>query len=233
MATATATNPKAVTIRGRVSFPRWTYKEALAANEKSKFRKTDESKVAPEFNLLVEQAQLEKLTTHILDVFLPYAEQQFAKDPKNRDALDPKTVKKIQDLIASGNWEDQPPFLPVKVVGEKTAELAPEAVASVKVGGPQGADMDIKASVWSVDQLLVPDPDILSWPVSKPIEQTVFQPYAGAYFAATLNLSAFIQSNTIYGISAYANVAYYVGNLEGERFGGGAEVDEEAIFLDE
>lgn len=232
-ASAPAKNPKAVTIRGRASFPRWTYAEALAANDKSKFKKTDVSQVAPEFNLLVEQAQLDKIVNHIRTEFLPYAAAQFAKGPKERDALDPKTIKKIEDLLDSGDWADQPPFLPIKVVGEKTAELVPEAVASIKVTGPKGADIDLKATIQHEGQLLVPDPDILTYPVTRPIEQTVFQPYAGAYFAATLNLFAFIQSNSIYGISAGANVAFYVGDLEGERLGGGMDVNEDEIFLND
>lgn len=227
--TATKTTPKIVTIRGRVSFPRWTYKEALEANKKSKFPKANESDVTPEFNLLVEQDQLDKIVDHILNEFLPYTEEQFRKGEK-RDAFDPKQAKKVRDLLESGDWSDQPPYIPIKVVHEKTQPLAPEAVASVKVIGPKGADIDLQATVWSEDQLLVPDPDILKYPVRKKINETVFTPYPGAYFVATLNLFAYV--GNMPGISAGANVAFYMGNLEGERFGGGVEIDEDAIFMD-
>jgi hypothetical protein len=223
------TSPKNITIRGRVSFPRWTYKEALAANPNSKFPKKDED-VAPEFNLLVDQAQLDKFVDHLLNVFLPYCEDQFKKGEK-KDALDPKQAKKVRDLIESGDWEDQPPYIPIKVVHEKTQPMAPDAVASVKISGPKGADIDLQATVWSEDQLLVPDPDILTYPVRKKIGETVFTPYAGAYFVATLNLFAYV--GNMPGVSAGANVAFYMGNLEGERFGGGTDVDEDAIFLDD
>lgn len=231
MATAAtqAVKPKNITIRGRVSFPRWTHASAVELNKKSKFPKANDAEVASEFTLLVEQGQLDKLTDHLLNVFLPYCEEQFAKGEK-KDALDPKQAKKIRDLIEAGDWSDQPPYIPIKTIGDKTAPLAPECVAAVKVTGPKGGDIEVQATVWSEDQLLVPDPDIISYPVRKPIGQTVFQPYAGAYFVATLNLFSYV--GNLPGISAGANVAFYMGNLEGERFGGGAEIDEDAIFMD-
>lgn len=227
-----ATNPKSVTVYGRLSFPRFTMAEAIKGNEGSKFPKKD-ADIAPEFNLLLEQAQLDKLIKHIDDVFLPYVEAQAAAKEK-RDALDPKSVKKVRDFLAAGDWSDQPPFMPIKPVHEKTQPLAPEAVASLKITGPKGADVTLKATVYEEGQLLVPDPDdLLPYPKIKPIEETVFQMYPGAYVAATLNLFAFFSSNSIYGISAGANTAVYRGNLEGERFGGGVDIDEDAIFLDD
>jgi hypothetical protein len=226
-------NPQNVTIYGRLSFPRFTHKEAVIANKKSQFVQADEGDVKPEFNLLIERGQLEKLKTHIEDVFLPFVEEQFAKDPKSKNALDPKVVKKIRVMLESEEWDDTPPILPIKKVSEKNQEAAPEAVASVKIVGSKGSDITLKASVYSEDQLLVPDPDILNYPVLKNLSETVFQMYAGAYVAATLNLFAFFSSNAVNGISAGANTAVYRGNLEGARFGGGVDVDEEDIFLDD
>ena len=81
-------NPKQLTIKGRLSFSRFTHKEAVAANDKSKFKKADPNEVSSEFNLLIEQDQLDKLKAHILDVFLPYVEEQVAKGEK-RDTLSP------------------------------------------------------------------------------------------------------------------------------------------------
>ncbi|AYD86157.1 hypothetical protein SEA_BURRO_14 [Microbacterium phage Burro] len=223
-------NPKQLTIKGRLSFPRFTHKEAVAANEKSKFKKADPNEVSSEFNLLVEQDQLDKLKDHILNVFLPYVEEQTAKKEK-RDTLNPKLVQKIKDKIAQEDW-DGSPFLPMKAVSEKNAESAPEAVSSIKITGPKGADITLKARVENEQQLVIPDPDQLSWPTIVPIDKSVFSPYAGAYFAATLNLFAFESSSTVNGISAGANTAVYLGNLEGARFGGGTDVDEDEIFMD-
>ena len=223
-------NPKTVTVKGRLSFPRFTHKEAVAANDRSKFKKPDPSEVAPEFNLLIEQDQLDKLKDHILNVFLPYVEQQVANKEK-RDTLNPKIIQKIKDKIDTEDW-DGSPFLPMKPVSEKNAEVAPESVASVKIIGTKGGDITLKARVENESQLVIPDPDILSWPTIVPLEKSVFQMYPGAYVAATLNLFAFESSSTINGISASANTAVYLGNLEGERFGGGVDLDEDDIFMD-
>lgn len=226
------TSAKNVTMKGRLSFPRFFIKDAIEANKKSKFPKANDSEVSTEFNLLLEQAAVDKFNKHVLDHFLPYVEEQFAKDPKNRDALEPKLVDKIRKFIEAEDWSDQPPFFPIKTLTEKNQEAAPECVASLKVMGRKGADVDLQATVFEPGQLLVPDPDILTYPVRKPIGQTVFEPYAGAYYTATLNLYAFYNSNANYGIGAAASIAFHMGNLEGERFGGGGVVNEDEIFAD-
>ncbi len=232
MASIADKSPKNITIYGRLSFPRFTHKEAVMANKKSSFVKADEADVSPEFNLLVEQAQLDKLKTHILDVFLPFVEENYAKDPKSRDALDPKVVKKIREKIENEDW-DGAPFLPMKQVSDKNKEVAPETVASVKVTGTKGSDITLKATVYDEAHLAIPDPDILSYPVVKNLSDTVFTMYAGAYVVTTLNLFAFFSSSSVNGISAGANAAVYRGNLEGARFGGGSDLDEDDIFLDD
>lgn len=229
---ANAVNPKSVTIYGRLSFPRFTHAEAVAGNKKSQFVEADESKVKPEFNLLIEQAQLDKLKDHLRNVFLPYTEEQYKKDPKSKDALDPTVVKKVLAMIDSEDWGDTPPTMFIKPISEKNKESAPEAVASVKIVGSPGSDITLKATVHSEDQLAVPDPDILTYPLVKNLQETVFQMYAGAYVASTLNLYAFFSSKAVNGISAGANVAIYRGNLEGERFGGGVDIDMDEIFMD-
>src|SRR6478609_1069461 len=113
MAATTEVNPKTVTIKGRLSFPHLTYEEAKAQNEKSNFKKADLAAVAPDFNLLIEQVQLDKLTTHLTDVFIPYVEAQ-AKAGEKRDVLTPRAIKKIKEMIAAGDWADTPPNLPIK-----------------------------------------------------------------------------------------------------------------------
>lgn len=220
-------NPKTVTIYGRLSFPNFNYQQAVARNSKSQYPK-DAADVAPDFNLLVEKPQLEKLLTHVKDVFLPYCLEQSNKGEK-RDALTKAEVDRILKLIDAEDWEAQPPYIPVKPVPDKTADLAPEAVANIKVTGNKGVDIECKAIVNSEDELLVPDPDQLTFPVIKPIGQTVHQMYGGCYVAATLNLYAFI-SGKLPGFSASAGVAVF--KADGDRFGGGVTVDEDEIFLD-
>lgn len=230
--TKTGVNPKTITMKGRLSFPRFFIKDAIEANKRSKFPKANDSEVSTEFNLLLEQGQVDKFKDHVLNVFLPYVEEQYKKGKDERDALDPKLVQKIRDFITAGDWSDQPPFFPLKAITEKNQEAAPECVASLKVSGRKGADLELQATIFSEDQLLVPDPDILSYPIRVPIAKSVFTPFAGAYYASTLNLFAFFNSNANFGIGAGAQMAFHMGNLEGERFGGGVAVDEDAIFED-
>lgn len=231
---ATTKNPKSITIRGRLSFPVFEHAMAVERNKTSKFPKPNEKDITTEFNLLIEQTQFDRLRTHILDEFLPYVEERVAAGEK-KDVLEPAQIKKIRAMLAEGgDWLDNPPHLPMKEVSEKNKEQMPEAVASVKVVGPKGADVNLQATVYSEDQLKVPDADILAFPVVKPLGETIFDMYPGAVVGATLNLYAFFNSKSVNGISAGANTAVYLGNFEGERFGGGAPaVDLEEIFMDD
>jgi hypothetical protein len=219
-------SPKRVTIYGRLSFPNFEHAAAVARNAKSKFPKPADE-VQPDFNLLVEQAQLDKLVNHVTAEFLPYCLDQSTKGEK-RDALSKKNLDRIVKIINAGDWENQPPYLPIKPIGDKTLALAPECVASIKVVGNKGTDIELKAIVNGEDELAVPDPDILQFPVIKPINQTVHQMYGGCYVVATLNLYAYETGSV--GFSAAASVAVF--KADGDRFGGGVAIDEDEIFLD-
>lgn len=221
-------NPATVTVYGRLSYPVFSFNEAVARNAKSKFPAADPSTVTPEFNLLLEQAQLDKFRDHVLNEFLPFCKEQ-ADAGEKRNALSDSEIKRIVKLLESEDWEGQPPYIPIKPVPEKTAPLAPEAVVMLKVKGNRGVDVEQKAIVHSEDQLAVPDPNQLTFPIIKPIGQTVFQMYGGCYVAATLNLYAFV-SGKMPGFSASAGVAVF--KSDGESFGGGVAVDEDEIFLD-
>lgn len=220
--------PKTVTIYGRLSFPNFTHAQAVARNASSKFPKPADE-VSPDFNLLVEQSQLDKLVKHVTTEFFPYCLKQSA-DGEKRDALTDAEVKRILKIIDAQAWDEQPPYIPIKPVPDKTAELAPEAVASIKVSGNRGVDIDLQAIVTSEDELKVPDPDIIKFPLVLPINKTVHSMYGGCYVAATLNLYAFI-SGKLPGFSASASAAVF--KADGDRFGGGIAVDEDEIFLDD
>jgi len=223
-----AKSPQTVTIYGRLSFPVFSYAEAVARNAKSDYPAADTATVTPEFNLLVEQAQLDKLVKHVQDEFLPWCDAQAAAGEK-RPGLDKGQVDKLRKVLAAADWETQPPYLPIKPVPDKTAPLAPECVAMIKVKGNRGVDIEQKAIVHNEDELIVPDPDQLQWPKVYPISATVHQMYPGAYVACTLNLYAYV-SGKLPGFSASAGVAVF--KMDGERFGGGVSVDEDEIFLD-
>lgn len=221
-----STNPQNVTLYGRLSYPVFNHKDAVARNAKSSFPKADPNDVAPEFNILLEQAQLDKFLTHVKDVFLPYCLAQHTAGEK-RNALDAAQIKRIMGVL--DDPENQPPYIPLKLVPEKTQELAPDAVYMLKVTGNKGTDVELKAVVNSEDELAVPDPDQLTFPVIKPLRQTVHNVYAGCYVAITANLYAFV-SGKVPGFSASSGVCIF--KMDADRFGGGGDIDEEEIFAD-
>ena len=222
-----AKNPKTVTIYGRLSFPVWTAKEAYDRSQSGQYPAKSIDEAQANFNLLVEQGQLDKLMNHIRDEFLPYCIEQGEKGEK-RDVLSADEVKKLLAGL-EGDLADQTFNTPVKAVHEKTAPLAPEAVASIKCIGTRGQDIEQKAIVNGEDELVVPDPDLLQFPVIKPISATVHSMYPGCYVAATLNLYAY-HNGKHPGFSAGANVAVF--KADGDRIGGGVSVDEDEIFAD-
>jgi hypothetical protein len=223
-----AKSPKNVTIYGRLSFPNFDYAQAVARNAKSQYVKADPADVTPDFNLLLEQPQLDKLVKHVLDEFLPYCVEQSKKGDK-RDALTQAEADKIAKIIKASDWDSQPPYIPIKPVNDKTAELAPEALVSVKVNGNKGTDILQQAIVQDESELAVPDPDRVDYPAIMPIGQTVHSLYGGCYAAATLNLYAYI-SGKLPGFSAAASVCVF--KADGDRFGGGVAIDADEMFLD-
>ena len=222
-----ALNPQTVTIYGRLSWPVWTMAQAIERNKTSKYPKADD-RVAPSFNLFVEQDQLDKLIKHVEDEFLPWVEER-GKNGEKRNALSSREIKKIKDLIASKDWEDQPPFIPIKVLPEKSVELAPETVASISINGQAGRDLIQKAIVRREDQLVDPS-SRTTFPVVVPIEETTFSMYGGCVAAATLNLYSFVAAGSP-GFSASANTVVF--REDAESFSGSVAVDEDDMLLDD
>lgn len=220
-------SPKTITIYGRLSFPTFTAQEAYERSQRGAYPAKDVGSAAPDFLLLLSQAQWDKFLKHSTEVFLPYCAEQFAKGEK-RDALEPKEVKVLVDGI-TGDLTDQVYNTPAKPVNDKSLALAPDSVAAVKCIGPKGGDIEQKAIVNSEAELTVPDPDILSFPVVRPIGGTVHQLYPGAYVAATLNLYAY-RNGKLPGFSAGVTTAVF--KADGDRFGGSVDIDADEIFMD-
>lgn len=219
--------------RGAITYSQFTMAQALAANEKSKFAKTNLAEVAPVVQFLLDQVQVDKLIAHITDVYLPEAVKRAAAG-EQRDAFDAKLAKKIEQALATGvadEWENVPPYLPLKKVYAKTKPLAPWAVATLKITGSRGTDITQMARVNSEDEMKVPDPNVIKFPVLLPIEQTVHELYPGAWAHATLNLGGYFMNPGNYGISAYANTITFLEDRD--RLGGSIGVDEDDIFMDE
>lgn len=220
-------DPKTVTFYGRLSYPVWTAQEAYDRSQKGSYPAKDIDSVSPDFQLLVTQGQFDKVLKHCVEVFLPYCQAQHEAGER-KDALEAKEVKALIEGI-QGDLADQVYNSPFKLVYEKTADLAPEAVASIKVIGPKGGDFVLKAIVNDESELAVPDPDILQFPIIKPLHETTHQMYPGAVVAVTVNLYAY-RNGKHPGFSAGGNVAVF--KADADRFGGGVEVDSDEMFLD-
>lgn len=221
-----AGNEKTVTVWGRLSFPAFTAQEAYDSSQRGSYPAKDVASASPNFMLVLNDVQWEKFRKHCVEVFLPYCEEQHKKGEK-RDAMSPADVKKLIEAIedpASASVNT-----PAKVVGDKTLALAPEAVMAVKCIGGKGTDIALKAIVNDESELAVPDPDILTFPVIKPIGATVHEMYAGANVAATLNLYAYFNGKHP-GFSAGVNTAVF--RADNDRFGGSVGIDESEIFMD-
>lgn len=225
-----AKNPQTVTIYGRLSYPTFTIEQAYALAQKGKFPTASPADSTPSFQLLVEKPQLEKLIDHSRNVFLPWCvERSNAGEKKN--VLKQADVKKLLAQVDDATqWGDAAIYnSPFKPVSENTVEHAPEAVAAISVRGSKGQNIDLRAIVNEESELLIPDPQILSYPLVKPIGMTTHEMYAGAYVGATLNLYSYYNGN-LPGFSASAGVAVF--KADAERIGGGVAVDEDDIFND-
>lgn len=222
-------NPATVTIYGRLSFPTFTWQEAVERNRTAprNIQVSKDEDVKPSFNLLLEEAQLDKLMTHIKDVYLPWVSDQHKAGADRFKQLDDKQVARLVKQLDS-DWTEQPPHILLKPVSDKSLALMPEAVASVKLSGNKGEDMTLKAIINSEEELAVNDGQIVTFPTIRPINESVHNMYPGAYVAATINLYAYY--NSAPGLSG--GCATPVFKADADRFGGGVEIDEEEIFLD-
>lgn len=219
-------NEKTVTVWGWISFPEFTAQGAYTQSQKGTYPAADVASASPNFLLLLNDTQAEKFKKHVTDVFLPYVENQHKKGEK-KDALSPAEIKLL--LAAIDDPASAVVNTPFKVISDKTAALRPDAVAAVKCIGGKGTDIELKAIVNSEAELAVPDPDILTFPVIKPIAATTHQIYAGCQVAATLNLYAYKNGKNP-GFSAGVSVAVF--RADDDRFGGSVGVDESEIFMD-
>lgn len=229
--TPVTSNPQNVTIRGRLSWPVWTYDQALKRDATSKFPAKDKADVKPSFDLLLSETHAERLVNHIKDVFLPWCEEQGKNGDKS--GLTAAEAKKIRKVLDEGEWDVEGILGLIKPVHEKSQDLAPEAVMAVTVKGFKGRDLERKAIVKSVDQLKVDDGNttVPSKGMIVDIDDTKLELYPGCIVAATINLYAFVSGKTP-GITASAGAAIFA--ADAERFGGGGTVvDEDAIFMDD
>ena len=220
-------DPKSITFYGRLSYPTYTAQEAYDLAQRGQFQIKDVASAAPSVQLLVPQGQFAKVLTHFTDVFLPYCQKQHEAGEK-RDALEASEVKKLVDSI-TGDLADQVYNSPIKLISDKTADLAPEAVAAFKVIGPKGGDFTLKAIVKDESELAVPDPDLLSFPTIVPVNHSVHQFYPGCVVAVTAQPYAY-RNGKLPGFSLGGDTLVF--RADADRFGGGVSIDTDEIFMD-
>lgn len=220
-------NPQDILIRGRLSWPNFTYAQALKQNQTSRFPKKDED-VRPNFQMLLDEVQAEKLVTHLRDVFIPWCVEQGKN--KEKSGLTEAQAKKLLKVLDEADWEVDGILGLIKPVHERTVDLAPEAVMSVPVNGYKGRDLELKAVVTDESQLANPTEDIIipERGLVLPVADTTLELYPGSTVAAQLNLFAFVGANV--GITASTDVVVFVRATE--RFGGGGGFDEEELFME-
>lgn len=220
---------KKLNIRGAITYSQFTMAQAKANNERSSYP-DPEDRIAPSVQLLLDETQYERVRTHIIDVYLPEAVAR-AKAKEKKDAIEQKYADRIKANLENRELEG-PPYLLVKEVYAKSVEAVPWAVATLKFKGTAGRDIEKLARVNDESELRVPDPNALTFPTVRPIDETVHELYPGAWAYATLNLSGYFTSAGSYGISAYSNSVVFLENRD--RLGGGGGVlDTEDIFLDD
>jgi len=218
-----------VSIGGRLSFPIFEYDKAVIANQKSPYPEQDVKNVTPEFNLLVNETQKQKLADHILDIYLPFAVALRKADPTGKKGFDQREADKIAAFIKAEDWADAPPHTPFKAVPKKTQALDPGAVAMIKIKGMRGRDIIQEAIVRKEEDLRVPGTQ-LTFPALVPINESKFELYPGCEALATLNLYAYVASK-VPGISASASTVVF--RADADQFGGGLDVDMDEIFIED
>jgi hypothetical protein len=229
---ADAQRPNDYVLSGRLSYPAFTMPEALALNEngKKEYKKTAD-KVKTHYNLLVTEAQLNKLLAYVTSEFLPYVETVGKEKGNEKGGLEKPMLTKLKRMIEAQDWEVDPIVGFIKPVSKKTAELAPEAVATVKVNGMKGQDVTRRAIVHDVSELVnqVDVPPIPARGLPLPVGDTNLELYPGAVCAAPINLYAYVTGSTP-SITASGPTCILV-NSNAERFGGGGEIDEDELFM--
>lgn len=218
---------KTGTYTGRLSFPTLTAKAAYELSLKGSYPAASADVASPSFQLLLTQAQLDKFLVQAQEFLNQCIENEKAGSKK--DAL---TQKEADDLVKDilGDLTDQRYNTPLKGVHEKTAELAPDTVATLKVIGPKGGDIKVKAIARAEAEVAPTSDHIFTKPVILDIEETVHELYPGCFAKVTINLYAYRNGKNP-GFSAGGSIVVF--SADGDRFGGGAALDEDEMFLDD
>ena len=217
---------------GRLSFNNLTaqgaYEEALAGPFAANVK--DVASTSPYANLLLTQTQFDKVMTKITDEFLPMCEEQYKREgEKAPNALSPAQVKQLLNELQSLDGLLNTPF---KKPSDKTLELMPDCVASIKLIGSKGKDFTVEAIVKSEDELDPADPDVLQFPVVKPINLTTHSLYNGCWVVAKgMQFYRYFNGGPKKpGFSL--GCSQLVFSRDDSPFAGGAVVEDDDVFLE-
>ena len=80
--------------------------KAVARNKNSDYPVTDD-RIPPDYYLLLDEKNLERVINWSRDVFLPYCYEQYVNKEK-WNALDKKNVDRLIKVLDERDWETQP-----------------------------------------------------------------------------------------------------------------------------
>lgn len=216
-----------VGIRGRLSFHITDIKAALADKNSGPFANkagTDTIKDVKAYaELMLNEAQYLKVKAQLVE-FL----EACAKLPKgSNDALDPSDVKMLLRQIEE--QEARPLNTPFKYPSEKSLELMPDCVASIKLLSKAGVSLVEEAMVRSAEELDPLDPDVLTFPKQMPINLTTHSLYNGCWVIAAPVSFYTYKNGANPGVSAQTSTVIF--QRDDDPFSGGPKLDRESIFL--
>ena len=227
---ATEKNPQELTIRGRLSYPYFTYASALAFQKNySRYPKKDED-VKPSIQMLLDQSQADLLVKHVLNELLPWADQMHKKEPKKFE-LQPMHTKKLRKILEEGDWEVEKIVNLIQPVNKKTLELAPEAVFSTTVSGRKMQDLVQKALIKDESELKNQMEELVIPPRGTilPIEDTTHTMYAGCNVGTRINMWPYLSSGSPQIIASTSVVVFLSDNTP---FSTAGSMDEDAFIED-
>ncbi len=178
------------------------------------------------FTVLLNETGLGVVKEYILDKVLPWFEQE-VKAGNGKITIDQDGIDLLRTNIKDNNFGKKMGSTPFRVPSEKTLELAPNSAASIQMKAyKRGTDIKLQAFVTAEEQLN-------SKPFSEkrifPLEDTIFELYAGCYVKATITFWAGAVNGNPYLTASANSVVFW---KDGPAFSGGGS-DEEGMVEDD
>lgn len=216
-----------VTTYGRLSFPAWTAEQAYKNSLTSDYPVASPAEAAPSIVLLLDETQQQVVVDGIKKAIETAVEADAKGEKYGLKPADAKSLLAQLDEEGFAGVHN----LPIKPVNEKSQALAPDTVVQLTAKGYKGKDLVQKAIVRSENELAVNDGSVVKFPLILPIDESVHELYPGSYATVTIGLRPYYIGK-VAGIAADIAQDTVVFKSNADRFGGGAELDVDAMFLD-